>query len=292
MLVGGFAHADVADCRRNQDPFGAFKGTQHDFNREVRAILPAAGKFDTCANLLSQGFGRGARAICDNAFGEAFRNEVFYFLADQFVAAVAELFFGLNVEKNDFSCLVDDYHRVRSCFEKPAVSALHLREVLLGILADGDVANCSGNQDAFGAFHWAQHDLDGEITPVFASSHELNSGADLLGQSFGCGSRAIRDQAFGETLRNNVLNFLPNQLIAAVSELFLSLDVEENYLPVLVHNHHGIGSSFQERAVLRTGFLGLADVSVGAEPTQYLSLLVAYRDSPGKEQTILAVTTA
>ena len=101
-------------------------------------------------------------------FGEAFGNDVRHFLADEFVAAVAELFFRLHVEQNDFARLVDDYHRVRCRFEQAAVPAFHSPQMLFRGPAYADISNRRGNERALGAFERAEHDLDRKFGFVFA----------------------------------------------------------------------------------------------------------------------------
>ena len=53
-------------------------------------------------------------------------------LAEQLVAAVAELLLRLQVEQHDLAGLVDHHHRVGRRLEQPAVPGLHLRQMLLG----------------------------------------------------------------------------------------------------------------------------------------------------------------
>jgi hypothetical protein len=62
-----------------------------------------------------------------------------------------------------------------------------------------------------------------------------------------CGS--VGDQPFREALGNDVLHLLPDQFIAAVSELFLRLNIQQDDLPALVHHHHRIRSRLQQPAV-------------------------------------------
>ncbi len=54
------AHADVADRRRHQRPFGAFERAEHDFDGELAAILAPRGEFNAGADLLGQSFGRAS----------------------------------------------------------------------------------------------------------------------------------------------------------------------------------------------------------------------------------------
>ena len=135
------------------------------------------------------------------------------------------------------------------------VRAVELRhraqEKQLGLLARADVADGRRHQDAFGALQRAQHDLHRKLASVLAPPEKLDSRADLLCQSLGCGSGSVCDQPFREAFRDDVRHRLPDQLVAAVSERPLRLSVQKDDLPVVVHHHHRIGSRLQEPSVLR-----------------------------------------
>ena len=251
MLFRSLAHADVADRRRHQDSFGAFQRAQHDLDGKLAAILAPPGELDPGADLLRQRVCRGSRTVGDQPFREALRNDVLHLLPDEFIAAVSELLLRLNIQQNDLPALVHHHHRIRSRFQQPAVPALHLRQMLFRSLAHADVADRRRHQDSFGAFQRAQHDLDRKLAAILAPPDELDPGADLLRQRVCRGSQIVGDQPFREALRNDVLDLLADQFVAAVSELLLRLDIQQNDLAALVHHHHGIGSRLQQPAVLR-----------------------------------------
>ena len=73
------------------------------------------------ADLLRQRFRRGSRAIRNQPFREAFRNNVLYLLPDEFIAAVAELLLRLHIQQNDLSALVHHHHGIRRGLQQPAV---------------------------------------------------------------------------------------------------------------------------------------------------------------------------
>ena len=141
MLLGRLAHADVADRRGHQDAFGAFQRAQHDLDRKRAAVLAPRGQLDAGADLLRQGLGRGACAVRDQPLGEADGDDVGDLLSEQFVAAVAELLFGLEIDEDDLAVLVDHHHGVRRRFEQPAVAAFHLRQIGFHRLAHAGVAD-------------------------------------------------------------------------------------------------------------------------------------------------------
>ena len=126
------------------------------------------------ADLLRQRVGGGASAVGDQPFREAFGNDVLHLLPHQFVAAVSELLLRLHVQQHDFPALVHHHHGVGRRFQQPAVPALHLRQMLLRVLAHADVADRRRHQDAFRAFERAQHDLDRKLAAILAPPGELD----------------------------------------------------------------------------------------------------------------------
>ncbi len=116
-------------------------------------------------------------------------------------------------------------------------------------LAHADVADRCRHQDSLVILQRAQHDLDGKLAFILAPPNEFNPGADLLRQRFRRASGTVGDQPFREALRNDVLHFLSDEFIAAVSELLLRLNIQQDDLPALVDHHHRIRSRLQQPAV-------------------------------------------
>ena len=119
------------------DAVGAFERAQHDLDGELAAILaPPVSSIPVpicCASASSAD--RRSSAISRSAKPSG--NDVLDLLPEQLVAAVAELLLGLHVQQHDLAVLVHDHHRVRGRLQQPAVSALHLRQELLRLLAHG-----------------------------------------------------------------------------------------------------------------------------------------------------------
>ena len=192
--------------------------------------LRSADQLDAGADLLGQRVFGGAQVVGDQPLGEAFRNDVGDLLAEQLVAAVAELLLRLHVEQHDLAGLVHHHHRVRRRLQQAAVAALHLRQMLFGRLAHADVADRRRDQHALGAFQRAEHDLDGELAAVLAQRDQLDAGADLLGQRVLGGAQVVGDQPLGEAFRDDVRDLLAEQFVAAVAELLLRLHVQQHDL--------------------------------------------------------------
>src|ERR1700688_5235073 len=96
-----------------------------------------------------------------------------------------------------------------------------------GRFSHADVADRRRHQNSLGAFQRAQHDLDRKFASILPPPGELDPRTDLLRQRFSRGSKTVRDQPFREALRNDVLNLLPYELVAVVSELLLRLKIQQ-----------------------------------------------------------------
>jgi hypothetical protein len=215
----------------------------------ISSIGNSRGELDPGADLLRQRFLRRAEIVGDQPLREALRNDVLDLLPDELVAAVSELLLRLKIKQDDVARLVHHHHRVRGRFQKPAIAALDLRQMLFRRFAHADVADRRGDQDALGAFQRAQHQLDRKFAAILAPRDKLDPGADLLRQRLRRGSRAVRDQPLGKALRNDGLDLLPDEFVAAVPELLLRLQVQKNDCPLMVDHHHRIRRGFQQPVV-------------------------------------------
>ena len=182
----------------------------------------------------------GAQAVGDQPFGEAVGNQALHLLPDQLIAAESKLLLGLQIEQNDVALLVDHHHGVRRRFHQAAVPPLHLREMALCGLTDRYVADGGNEKDALATLQRAEHQFDGKFAAVLAPAGELDAHSDLLSQGVGCGARSVRDKPLGEAGRDEPDDVLPQQFVAAVSELLLGLEVEQGDVATLVEDHHRV----------------------------------------------------
>ena len=137
MLVRSFAHGNIANGRGDKSSLRTFQRAKHNFDGETRAVFAQSREFDPGSDHLRERVRGTARAVGEDAFGKAFRNDIFYFLPDQFIAMIAKLFFGLNIEEDYFAGLVDNHHGVGSGFEQTAIfSAGFLGFADVGISAE------------------------------------------------------------------------------------------------------------------------------------------------------------
>ena len=116
----------------------------------------------------------------------------------------------------------------------------------------------------------AQHDLDREVGAVLAQGDQLDAGPDLLGEGVLGRAEVVGDEPLGEALGNDVRDLLPDELVAAVAELLLGLEVEQDDLAGLVDDDHRVGRRLEQAAVaalhlceVRSAALAHADVADG-----------------------------
>src|ERR1700683_5415299 len=97
MVFRVLAHADVADRSRHQNSLGAFERTQHDLDWKLAPILAPSDEFKACADLLGERIRRGAKVVRNQPLGKSFRNDVLHLLTDEFITAIPELLFRLQI---------------------------------------------------------------------------------------------------------------------------------------------------------------------------------------------------
>src|SRR5690348_5313323 len=156
-----FPLGNIADGAGDHGAFGSLEGTQADLGGEDAAVLAAPDKIQARMDWPSAG-----RAIINVALGRMlparfFRQQYFDWLAEKFLARVAEELLRLRVGQGDFAELVHDDHGVRRGLEKRP-------EFQLRFFPVGDVADGAGDQDAIRGFERAETDLDGKLASVLS----------------------------------------------------------------------------------------------------------------------------
>src|SRR5215831_10327935 len=113
-----------------------------------------------------------------------------------------------------------------------------LETLSLSYVADG-----TADQDALFGVQRAEADFDREFAPVLAESNQVEPASHervFLAE-------ALRDQYFGR---------LAEQLRARVTEELLGLGVDEDNLPLLVHDHDGIRRELKQVPEFLLGLCG------------------------------------
>src|SRR2546427_2855630 len=117
--------------------------------------------------------------------------------------------------------------------------------MLLGFLAFGDVPYRCRDQDSLWAFQRAQADLDGKLGGVFPQPAQLQA----LTHQPRAGMRGVPLSMLrmlpSKSLWQQVVNNLPDQLLAAIAEQALRLRVYENDAPLYIRDDHGIRRGFE-----------------------------------------------
>ena len=128
-------------------------------------------------------------------------------------------------------------------------------------LAHSDVPNGGRHQNPLGARERAEHDLDGKLTAVLATTDQLDAGADLLRQRLGGTAMAIGDQAFREARGDDVAHRLAQQLVAGIAELRLGPGVQQHDAAGLVDHDHRVRRCLEKPSVSGSGFRALNDTA-------------------------------
>ena len=249
LLLGRLAHADVADGRGDEDALGALERAEHDLDRELGAVLAQGDELDPGADLLGQGVGRRAQVVGDEPLGEALRDDVRDRLADELVAAVAELLLGLDVEQDDLAALVHHDHRVRRRLEQAPVAGL-------GALAFGDVAGDRKERRAAAeADNRAAH-LDLDERPVLPLVDGLDEPRTLPGDRLRAGRRTP------DLLRRaNVGRLHGQHLVTRVAKTLTCRAIGFQAAQVAIPHEDGVVGRLDERS---EAFLRLAQATSAA----------------------------
>ena len=118
FLLDALAIADVANGAEHERSTFNRDRAQADFNRELRAVATMATKIETCSHPANFGRFRKGCAVLLVMRARSRRNQHFDFLANEFVAGVAEHGFGLGIDLNDGAFDINGYDGIRDRFQK------------------------------------------------------------------------------------------------------------------------------------------------------------------------------
>ena len=215
-----------------------------------------------CANASSAD--RRPSAISRSA--KAFRNDVLHLLPYELIAAVSELLLGLKIQKNDFSALVHHHHRIGSCFQQPAVPALHLLQMLFRILALADIRDHAENQKAFTRVDRVQGHLDGKFAPILAPPEQIAARPHGARRGMGREAVAMQNVLPAQSLRHENVDRLTDQLAARVIEQPLDRAVEQYDLAGAIDHHHAGRAGFNRQSEQLLAFAQIGGPPVRPAP--------------------------
>ena len=129
----------------------------------------------------------------------------------------------------------------RNAFDERPVTGLHP-------FAVGNVADGGRRQGTVVPLERTQADLDRKFLPVFAAAEEGQ--ADSHRPRVGISKKpvAVANVPLAKPLRNQKLNLLADQFVAAVAEEFFGLQVDQQNRPVTVDHHQGVGGQLNQAA--------------------------------------------
>ncbi len=231
---------DVADRAGDKDAFLGFERAQADLDREFLAILAPAVELEAHAHRPHARVGEETVAMSWVQASIALGQQQLDGLLEKLGARIAEESLGLRVDEHDAARAVHDDDRVGCRLEEPA-------ELLLGLLALGDVADRAHHERAFLGFEGAQADLDRKLGGVGTPPIELQShahGARAWGLEV-VGAMTEMERAIA--VREEGLDRLALQRAALVAEETLGLRVAEDDAAREIHDHDAVGHRFEHR---------------------------------------------
>src|SRR6266487_5300758 len=147
LLLGGlqlafdaFAIGGVADCGYRQDAFVGLEWAEANLDRKLLPILAGAKQVEPGAHFTAAGIFEKVASIAGILAMKTFWDQNFDFFSEQFLALVAEDFFGLRIYQHDRAFAVDDDNGIGSGFEQRF-------EFLISLAALGNVLRRSNDSE-------------------------------------------------------------------------------------------------------------------------------------------------
>jgi len=256
-------------------PFLGLQRAQADLDRELAAVLAQAVQLQPCPHGAGAWFGKKIAPVVGVPGAEALGHQQLDGLPQQLVAAPAEQFDRLGVDKDDAPLAVDDDHGVRRGLQQ-------VLELLVGALAVGDVADGAHHHGALFGVDGAQADLDRKLATILAQAMQLQPRPHGAGAWLAKKAAAVAQVGAAVAVGQQHLHRLPQQFGTGVAKHPLGLGVDEHDAPGHVDHHDRIGGGFEQIAKpclqqLRIALhLELRDILLARQEVQHLTTGIAH----------------
>src|SRR6516225_5618864 len=130
-------------------------------------------------------------------------------------------------------------------------------DMLVSVLALGDIADRAGNQRALLGLQWTEADLHRKLGSVFPPAVQLQARTHRPHPRLSKELRAVLRVPGTKSFRDQNLNLPPKELRPLVAKELLHLSIDQHDLSLPVHHDHGIRSRFQQASELLLGLFEL-----------------------------------
>jgi hypothetical protein len=117
---------------------------------------------------------------------------------------------------------------------------------LFRLAAAGNVPNDGNHHSSVIPLHRTQHDIDGELAAVLASSIELQTGAHGARVRFSYVVGTVIDMPAPESFRQQRLDCFTNQFRGGIAEHRLYLRISPGYFALLIDDNNRVRREFKE----------------------------------------------
>src|SRR5262249_47456527 len=155
-----------------------------DLDRKFAAVLAPRVEVEPLAHQSGARIRHVTRAMAYVSAVKALRHEQLDRLTHEFISRVAEEFLDSRVDDGNPPGVVNDVDRVGRRFQKRLpFGGRHLGfiqarlQLLLSLLALGDVADDAGDEQTFTGLYWTEADLDGKLAAILAPRMEIKTDA-------------------------------------------------------------------------------------------------------------------
>src|SRR5579859_1865674 len=234
---GAFASGNVDDRGKHE---GALRGpdrTEADFNWDLRAVLPEGIELSVRAHRPRMGVPQEARPVLRMFPPKAVGDEHLDRLTQEFLTGVSEQQLRLSVDEDHLALVVHHENGVGRRLD-------HESESLFGPLTFGDIHDRGQHERSLLGLERIQPDLDRNFGAVFPKTEEFSAGPHRTGVGISKEGAPMVGMGAAKPLGNELLDGFPEELRSHISEELLSLGVDKNDPPQVIHHDHGVWGGF------------------------------------------------